>query len=298
LWLLYKMAQFIIFYPLLEKLGFAKVKFCLVGATPVPPEILILWQIWGVPAGEMYGQTEGGNISAQLKPYAKPGTAGQIFPRLQWKQSEDGEFLVKGPGAFPGYWGDEESTQRIKDPEGWVHTGDIVEFTKEGEIKVVGRLKDIQITAGGKNITPSQIEKALKTSPYISEVIVFADGRKFPAALIEIDFDTVSEFARNNGILYSGFTHLATHPRVNQLISKEVEEGNKQLARVEQVKKFRIIPKEFDPEDEDDPITSTRKVKRQMVYEKFRDLVESMFEEEKKEKERIAIELGEIQKNL
>lgn len=291
---LYKIARLIVFRPLLEKLGFARVRLCLVGATPVPTEILVLWQIWGVPAGELYGQTEGGNVSAQSKPFAKPGTAGRIFPRVEYRIAEDGEFLVRGPGAFPGFWEDEETTRRIKDDDAWVHTGDLVEVTGDKEIRVVGRIKDIQITAGGKNISPELVEKALKASPYISEAIVFADGRKFPAALIEIDFDTVSEWARNNEVLYSGFTSLATHPKVYEIVAKEVDAANKQLARVEQVKKFGILPKEFDPEDEEDPITSTRKIKRQKVYEKFKDIVESMFEKETEEKEIIRRQLGEI----
>lgn len=295
---LYELARLFVFRPLLEKLGFERVSFCLVGATPVPPEIIALWQIWGVPAGEMYGQTEGGNVSAQFKPFARPGTAGRIFPRIKWKYDEKGEFLIKGPGAFPGFWGDEESTRKIKDQDGWVYTGDLIDFTKDDEIKVVGRLKDIQITAGGKNISPELVEKTLKTSPYISEAIVFADGRKFPAALIEIDFDVVSEWARNNEVLYSGFTSLAVHTKVYEIIAKEVEKANKQLARVEQVKKFRIITKEFDPEDENDPITSTRKIKRQKVYEKFQDIVESMFEKEKEEKEIIVEELGQMKYQL
>ena len=168
----------------------------------------------------------------------------------------------------------------------------------ENEVKVVGRLKDIQITAGGKNISPELIEKALKASPYISEAIVFADGRKFPGALIEIDFDTVSEWARSNEVLYSGFTSLATNPKIHQVIAHEVEAANEKLARVEKVKKFRIIPKEFDPEDEDDPITSTRKIKRQKVYEKFRDIVESIFEGEREEKELISKQLGKMKDNL
>jgi long-chain acyl-CoA synthetase len=296
--LLYMLCRVLVFRPLLEKLGFAGVKFCMVGATPVPPEVVALFQIWGVPVGEMYGQTEGGNVSAELKPFARPGTAGRVFPRIEWKYAKNGEFVIRGPGAFPGFWGDEESTLKVKDPEGWVHTGDLIDFTEEEELKVVGRIKDIQITAGGKNISPELVEKALKASPFISEAIVFADGRKFPAALIEIDFDTVSEWARNHDVLYSGFTSLATHPKVTELIAKEVQTMNQQMARVEQIKQFRIIPKEFDPEDEDDPITSTRKIKRQKVYERYRDMVESMFGDEREEKTMIMGELGNMKDQL
>jgi len=134
------------------------------------------------------------------------------------------------------------------------------------------------ITSGGKNISPSEIENLLKGSSYISEVVLFADGRKFPSALIEIDFDTVSDWARQHGIVYTGFTSLAQHPRVAELIGAEIEKSNGQLARVEQIKKFRIIPKELDPEEGD--TTPTRKVKRRHIYTMFQDLVEGMYRDD------------------
>lgn len=296
--ILYAVARLLVFRPLLDKIGFSQVKFAMIGGAPVPPETIALWHIWGVSVREMYGQTEGTNISVQRIPFSKPGSAGPVFPRIEWRINPDGELLVRAPGSFPGYWRDEEATRKVKDADGWVHTGDIIEVSKEGEMKVVDRLKDIQITAGGKNIPPSLIEKALKASPYISEAIVFADGRKFPSALIEIDFDTVSEWARSQGILYTGFTSLATHPKVYKLINQEIGEANQRLARVEQVKRFRIIPKEFDPEDENDPVTSTRKIKRNAVYERFSELVESMYVEQLGEKERILVELGELKGEL
>jgi long-chain acyl-CoA synthetase len=297
--LLYQLSRLIVFKPLLEKVGFGRVRVCGVGGAPVPPEVLALWQIWGVPAGEIYGQTEAGNISAQIVPFAKPGTAGRIFPRTEWIVDSSGELLVKGPGVFLGYFGDEESTRRVKDGDGYIHTGDIAVIDeKTQEIRIIDRLKDIQITSGGKNIAPSGIEKAIKASPYISEAVLFADGHKFPAALIEIDYDTVSEFARENSILYTSFESLVTHPKVIELIDKEIKKANEKLARVEQVKKFRIIPKELDPEDEKDPITSTRKVRRKSFYESYHDLVDSMFEEEADEKESIVRELGEVKERI
>jgi long-chain acyl-CoA synthetase len=134
------------------------------------------------------------------------------------------------------------------------------------------------VTAGGKNIAPSEIENLLRTSPFISEAILLADGRKFPSVLIEIDFDTVSDWARNNGIVYTGFTSLARHARVVELISREIDKANSELARVEQVKRFRIIPKELDPEEGD--TTPTRKVKRRHMYALFTDLIEDMYRED------------------
>ena len=144
-----------------------------------------------------------------------------------------------------------------------------------GHFRIVDRKKDIMVTSGGKNISPSEIENLLKGSPFISEAILFADARNFPSALIEIDFETVSDWARQHGIAYTGFTSLAQHPRVVELIGEEIEKANAQLARVEQVKKFRIIPKELDPEEGD--TTPTRKVKRKHIYSMFEDLVEGMY---------------------
>lgn len=293
--LLHKLAHWTVFRPLLEKVGFARIKGAIVSAAPVPPGVVALWQIWGVNLLELYGGTEMGGVSCQRGPFAKPGNAGTFLPRKQIKLTEEGEAIVKGFG-FAGYWRNEKATAEIM-KDGWIYTGDVCKVvTEKGDIKVVDRIKDIQITSGGKNISPSEIEKTIKASPYITEAVVFAEGRKYPSALIEIDFDTVSEWARTHGILYTGFTSLANHPRVTELVAKEIETANAQLARVEQVKKFRVIPKELDPEDESDPITANRKVQRKQMFERFRDLVESMYSQD--EDARIAAELAEVKEKL
>jgi long-chain acyl-CoA synthetase len=188
--------------------------------------------------------------------------------------AEDGELLVSGLGVFAGYWKDEEKTNEII-KDGWLYMGEIFEYSEEGNLKMIDRKKDIMVTSGGKNLSPTFIENAVKASPYISEAIVFAHGRKFPAALIEIDFNTVAEWARRNRVLYTGFTSLATDLEVYKLIGEEVRKANQTLARVEQVKKFRILPKELDPEAGD--TTPTRKIKRDLTYQMFKGLVEEMF---------------------
>jgi long-chain acyl-CoA synthetase len=160
-----------------------------------------------------------------------------------------------------------------------------------GHFRIIDRKKDIMVTAGGKNIAPSEIENLLKSSSFVSEAVLFADGRKFPSALIEIDFDTVADWARQHGVLYTGFTSLSQHPRVGELIAQEIEKVNAQLARVEQVKKFRIIPKELDPEAGD--TTPTRKVKRKHMYVLFKDLVEEMYRDDAEAR----IELETSEKN-
>ena len=170
--------------------------------------------------------------------------------------------------------------------DGWLHTGDVVETNDANEWRIVDRKKDIMITSGGKNIAPSEIETLLKSSPYISEAALIGDGRKFVSALIEIDFGTVSEWARRKGVVYTGFTSLASHQEVIGLIEAEIGAVNGSLARVEQVKKFRIIPKELDPEEGD--TTPTRKVKRKHLASMFEALIEEMYADDTAAQTKIA----------
>jgi long-chain acyl-CoA synthetase len=157
---------------------------------------------------------------------------------------------------------------------------------------MLDRARDFIVTAGGKTLSPSYIENLLRASPYIAEAAVFGHARKYLTALIEIDFDTVSDWARAQNIPYSGFTSLARQPQVEALLRKELERANAQLARVEQIKAFRILPKALDPEEEGEPITPTRKVKLQQMYERFRELVESMYD--RSEEELLAKEAGTV----
>jgi long-chain acyl-CoA synthetase len=273
----YALARALVFKPMLMKIGMHKLRAALTAGAPIPPPIQSLWQVWGVNLRNLYGITEHTLVLCQSERFAQPGDVGlPLYPK-EVQLAPDGEILVRGPGMFAGYWKNEAATNEVV-RDGWFSTGDVAELTGEGKFRIVDRKKDIMVTAGGKNIAPSEIENLLKTSPFISEAILFADGRKFPSVLIEIDFDTVSDWARNHGIVYTGFTSLARHPRVIELVSREIDNVNPQLARVEQVKRFRIIPKELDPEEGD--TTPTRKVKRRHMYELFKDLVEDMYLEE------------------
>jgi len=275
-----RLAWFLVFRPILDKLGLMRVKVALTGAAPIPERVQALWQMWGVDLRNGYGQTEcGGLLAAQQKRFPRPGTAGKPVPGCELRLTEDGEVLFRGPSVFSGYWQDPAKTAEVLDEEGWVHTGDVGEWTSDGELRLVDRKKDIIITAGGKNISPTEIETLLKASPYISEAVVFGEGRKYLTALIEIDYDNCAEWARQQGIPFTGFSSLIGRPELHELIEREVERANAHLARVEQIKYFRIIPKELDPEEEGEPVTPTRKVKRRLMYEKFRELVESMYRE-------------------
>src|ERR1700730_4548532 len=156
-----------------------------------------------------------------------------------------------------------------------MHTGDVGEWDN-GNLRLIDRARDFIVTSGGKTISPSFIENLLRASPYIGEAIVFGHGRKYLTALIEIDIDTVSDWARNNDVPYTGFTSLVANARVRELLAEEIERANGELARVEQIKAFRILPKELDPEQEGEPITPTRKVKRKLMYDRFASLVDAM----------------------
>lgn len=276
LWLAasYGLARLLVFKPMLMKVGLHKLRAALTAGAPIPPTVQAIWQIWGVNLRNLYGITEHTLVLCQSDPFQEPGDAGvPLYPK-EVRLAPDGEILVRGPGMFCGYWKNKEATeQAIQD--GWLHTGDVAQIMENGHFRIVDRKKDIMVTSGGKNISPSEIENLFKGSAYISEVVLFAEGRKFPSALIEIDFDTVADWARQHDIVYTGFTSLAQHPRVIELIGKEIDKHNGKLARVEQVKKFRIIPKELDPEEGD--TTPTRKVKRRHMYVMFEELVEDMY---------------------
>ncbi len=273
----YALALSLVFKPMLMKVGLHKVCAALTAGAPIPQPVQALWQVWGVNLRNLYGITEHTLVLCQSDPFQEPGDAGvPLYPK-EVQLAADGEILVRGPGMFAGYWKNEKATNEVVQ-DGWLHTGDVAERMANGHFRIVDRKKDIMVTAGGKNIAPSEIENQLKSSSYISEAVLIADGRKFPGALIEVDFDTVSDWARQHSVIYTSFTSLAQHPRVVELIAREIEIVNALLARVEQVKKFRIIPKELDPEEGD--TTPTRKVKRRHTYELFKDLIDDMYRDD------------------
>ena len=282
------------FRPILNKIGFNRLKIALSAGAPLPPEVMALWQIYGLNLSEFYGQTETGGaiIAAQEGDFPRPGHVG--VPPAGWevKLSKDGEILVKGKDLFECYLNNPEGTREVLDSNGWLHTGDVGEWTPDGNLKIIDRARDIIVTSGGKTISPTYVENCLRAIPYVSEAVVFGHQRKYLTALIEIDFETVSDWARSNDIPYTGFTSLTEHPEIVKMIGSAIGKASEDLARVEQVKTFRIIPKELDPEDEDEPITPTRKIKRELIYERFKDLVESMYSD--REERLVATEVGDL----
>lgn len=255
--------------------GLDRVRYCLSGAAPISPDLLKFYHSLGIDMREVYGQTEStGGVTVHYPGDTRFGTVGRAVPNTEIRISENGEILVKGPSVFKGYYRDPEKTaETVKG--GWLHTGDVGRLDPDGHVVISDRMKDIIITSGGKNITPSEIENQLKFSPYINDAVVIGDGRKYLTALIMIDDENVMEYAQDHRIPFTTYASLTRAPEVIKLIQKEVDEVNKKFARVETVKKFSLIDIKLTTDDEE--ITPTMKLKRKFVNEKFKDVIEAMY---------------------
>ena len=281
---LYAVCRMLSFKPVLAKLGFDRLRLVIAGGAPLPPETAAFWQILGVNVCEVYGQTEeaGAIISGQRGPFPRPGNVGTLADGWEIKlDADNGEILLKGAHVFDGYWNQPEASAAAW-RGGWLATGDVGAWdnTQAGHLRLVDRARDFIVTAGGKTISPSFIENILRGSPYVGEAMVIGHARKYLTALIEIDADSVADWARAHSVSYTGFTSLTAEPRVHALIAGEIERANALLARVEQIKRFRILPKQLDPEEEGEPVTPTRKLKRALMIERFEALVESMYDDD------------------
>jgi long-chain acyl-CoA synthetase len=272
---LYQVAHFTVFRKLKEKLGFDRMRVAYSGAAPISSDVLHFFQSIGVNLIEGYGQTEGSGVTtASRVGKVKFGMVGTPLPDVEVKIAEDGEILVKSPGVFKGYFKSPEATaETIKD--GWLYSGDVGEFDEDGYLRITDRKKDIIVTAGGKNITPQFIENKLKASPYINDAVVIGDKRKFLTCLIMIDEDNVVKYAQDNKIQFSTYKDLTQSEEIIKLIQDEMNKVNETLSRVEQVKKFTLLPKKL--YEEDGEVTPTMKVKRKYVHEAFEDLIEGMY---------------------
>jgi long-chain acyl-CoA synthetase len=257
-------------------IGLHRVKFAGTGAAPIAPDLIKWYRALGVDMREVYGQTENCGLATGMPNRIKLGTVGITAPRTESKISPEGEILLKGPHIFMGYLNQPEKTaETLRD--GWLHTGDVGYLDNEGYLKITDRMKDIIITAGGKNITPSEIENQLKFSPYISDAVVIGDKRKFLSCLIMIDYDNVAKHAQDNNVPFTDFASLCRTREVNELIWSEIERVNANFARVETIKKFRLIEQQLTAED--DEVTPTMKLKRKFVNEKYKGMIDGMYAE-------------------
>lgn len=274
--LLYALGWVFCYRSLRERLGMRRVRYAASGAAPIAPGVLKFYMGIGIAMHEVYGMSENTAVATANRPgRVRLGTVGEPHPGVEVVVDETtGEILTRHPGTFAGYWRDPRATADVLGPDGWLHTGDVGEWQGE-HLRITDRMKDIIITAGGKNVAPSEIENALKASPYIKEAVVIGDRRPYLVALVGIELDTVGEWARRGGLSYTTYRDLSDKPETRALVQGVVDAVNERFARVEQVRRFAFLPKELDHEDGE--LTATQKVKRSAVAALFEELVEGMY---------------------
>ena len=264
----------LLFRALQNFIGLTRCRVAMTGAAPIPPKIVQYFRTMGIPLVEVYGATETtGMMLSQRLAQRVPGSVGQPAKGAEVTLSDQGEILLRGDLVFEGYYRNPEATEStIRD--GWLHTGDVGRI-ENGQYFIVDRMKDIMITAGGKNLSPSEIENTVKASPYIKECVTIGEARKFVSALIQIDYETTAKWAEEQGIAYTNFRSLAENPAVRDLIEAEIETANAQMAQVARIKKFHLLTKELDHDD--DEVTATMKVRRANVAQKYAEDIERLY---------------------
>ena len=274
--LLFRVADFLVLDNVKRSIGLHRARGAATGAAPIAPDLIKWYMALGLDMREVYGQTENcGLATAMPAGRIKLGTVGVARPGTEVRLSPAGEILLKGPHVFLGYYKSPAKTAETV-IDGWLHTGDVGEIDADGFVRITDRMKDIIITAGGKNVTPSEIENQLKFSPFISDAVVIGDQRKFLSCLVMIDPETVAQFAQERNVPFTDFASLCRAKEVQDLIWSEIERVNRQLARVETIKTFRLIEQILTPEDEE--LTPTMKLKRSLVNRKYKDVIDSMYE--------------------
>jgi long-chain acyl-CoA synthetase len=252
-----------------------KLKLAVSGAAPINPEILEFFDAAGVLVLEGWGMTETSTAATIATPEDfKIGTIGKPFPGCEIKIADDGEILVKGPNVFQGYYKNEEATRETI-VDGWLHTGDIGEYDGDGYLKITGRKKDIIITAGGKNITPANLEAEIKQSPIVSQCVVLGDRKPYLIALVTLDVEEVAKLGAEDPEIGTDAAAWPGNPKLKRMIDDHVAEINKKFATVEQIKKVKVLPEDLSQEGGE--LTPTLKVKRNVVADKYDDEVEALY---------------------
>jgi long-chain acyl-CoA synthetase len=277
----------LVFRALANFIGLRRCRLAFSGTAPVSPDLLAFYRVLGVPILEIYGMTEVSGLAlGQKTGDSPPGTVGVATPAVEMKLADDGEVLMRGRTVFKGYYRNPQATAEIVDADGWLHSGDIGEWVngesgeREGvpplhEIRIIDRKKDIMITSGGKNISPSEVENLLKFSPFIREAVVIGERRHFVTALVQIDYETVGKWAEEHGVTYTNYRNLAENERVHALIQAEIDRANARMPRVQNVRKFHILVKELDHDDGE--MTATLKLRRKNIEEKYADVIEALY---------------------
>ena len=258
------------------KVGLEDLEWAITGAAPINPDVIEFFQALGINLWEGWGMTEC-TVGATYNPLGriKNGTVGIADPGIEMKIGDDGEVLLRGGNLMRGYYKDPEKTAETIDPEGWLHTGDVGTIDEDGYLRIIDRKKELIITAGGKNISPANLEALLKQHPLVGQAAVIGDRRPYVSALIVLDQEVAPVWARKAGIQFTSPADLAANPAVHAEIQKAVEETNRHVSNVEAIKRFTVLPADWTPETEE--LTPTLKLKRRVINQKFADAIEEMY---------------------
>jgi long-chain acyl-CoA synthetase len=271
-------AYWLVFRNIRRMIGLDRCRIAFTGAAPIAPDLIRWYLALGLDMREVYGQTENCGVATLMpRGQTKLGSVGKAVPWGEVKLSPQGEILIKGDFLFQGYLNQPERTAETIDAAGWLHTGDVGALDNEGFVKITDRMKDIIITSGGKNITPSEIENQLKFSPYISDAVVIGDKRPYLTCLVMIDHENVEKFAQDHDIPFTNYASLCRAAEIQDLIWREIEAVNANFARVETIKKFMLIERQLTPEDEE--LTPTMKLKRNFVNKRYASEIDAMYGE-------------------
>ena len=273
----FQLARVLVLNNVRKLIGIHKARFLVTGAAPISPDLVRWYMALGVPMLEVWGMTETCGASTGVPAERiKPGSIGPAASYNEVRLDPvTSEILVRGPNVFMGYLNQPEKTAETIDKDGWLHTGDVGVLDEEGFFRITDRMKDIIITAGGKNITPSELENELKFSPYVTDAVVIGDKRPYLSVIIMIDQENVEKYAQDHDVPFSNYASLTRAPEVQQLIQNEIDRVNKKFARVEQIKKFFLLDTQLSAEDEE--LTPTMKLKRKLVEKKYTPQIEAMY---------------------
>jgi long-chain acyl-CoA synthetase len=273
-----QLAYWLVFRNIRRMLGLDRCRIALTGAAPIAPDLIRWYLALGIDMREVYGQTENCGVATIMPTERiKLGSVGKAAPWGEVMICPKGEILIRGDFLFMGYLNQPERTIETIDAKGWLHTGDVGAIDNEGYVKITDRMKDIIITSGGKNVTPSEIENQLKFSPYVSDAVVIGDKRPYLTCLVMIDQENVEKYAQDHDIPFTNYASLCRAPEIQDLIHREIEAVNANFARVETIKKFYLIERQLTPEDEE--LTPTMKLKRSFVNKRYAAEIEAMYGE-------------------
>lgn len=272
--------HFTVLRPLRNRVGLGRVKMAVTGGGAISPEVFKYFKALGIDIRQVYGQSECAGITTTHRDGdVRPETVGMPIPGVEVKLSDSGEIMVRGKSIMLGYYKNEKATQEAFTPDGFLRTGDAGYFGEDGHLYIFDRFKDIMVLADGTRFAPQDLETRLKFSPYIKEVVICGANQPYVAAVVSIDLENVGNWAKKRGISYTTYQDLSQRPEVYELVGEEIRKLCQRFPQNMRVRKFAILLKEFHPDDEE--LTRTRKVRRGLIYERYKPLIEDLYQPKK-----------------